>query len=232
MNLAKEHATAVAAAITLVHPINTKESTVPNTTWLDKEVQAIAKAKADLATRLRLEAIAGISGELLALTVIGKKAFDRMKEYSIGDKRGYTVGDSSAPKGVGMNDAGWTCDFNMPYDTLHAGGVEVPHAPIHGWPTKPGMHFDDNEDLKTQQIAESRGYTLTIEPKDHGETGREFTSWSPQQGAALSSLLQVCSARGISPSVFTEQQINKYVRDFMAKKPAEVKEVANLTRFL
>ena len=152
----------------------------------------------------------------------------------------YKFGTGAAPKSQGMNDAPWTCSPTLFHGHGHQvisrnedGSIahEELYLSIHGWPTGAGMKFDDSEEKKEQAIAESRGYTEANPAKLYYAAHDEFfmPSNSQLQARALSSLVQICIKRGISPDAFTKQQLHKFVLDYMDKHGAAQYGITNIS---
>lgn len=134
----------------------------------------------------------------------------------------------AAPKSMGINDTNWVLGHKRPYATKRD-GVETWHTPIHGWADQAGWTFDDSEDVKEQKIAESRGYTTSIDP--HLVIDGNYYAASDLQYKALHSLHTICQERGINITSFSEGQIRRYVRDFIAKHTDIEVVKPNLSRF-
>ncbi len=214
MNKLKKEALGAATPSTVNQPIITKETNMSN--------NILPRTAAQVAKEFPHQSWRNHQGAYIAQCYKTAKVFERTRDW----RAGYEKDSQAAPKSMGMNDAPWVSDHNRPYITKED-GVEHSHSPIHGWPTSAGVIFDDDEFEKELKIAETRGYTCSLEPKHVND---KWTSWSQVQARAISQLLQVCSARGINPATFTEQQLYKYVQAFIAKQPTQTKTI-NLSRF-
>lgn len=192
----------------------------------------------DRATYLEYLDACAVHDTIIARTRGVIHADARLRGEVAGAKVPYTNNVGSAPKSVGMNDAAWVCDFNRPYGHKKAIGgehnlliVEVFESPVHGWPTSSGMTFDDHEDRKEQSIAESRGQ-MEIDPVKlyHMSQDEYFMpSNSKLQATALAKLARICIERGLRPSDFTQQQLHKFVLDYMDKHNAAQYGIKNVS---
>ena len=181
---------------------------------------------------MRLERVSGISGELMVLE--GKKAsvYARARDT----EQSYTTGTSAAPKGKGMNDAAWILDHNAPWSTRVSVDGEIKeifNTPIHGWPSFANGEFDDDEERHTFHHTESRGNSGSKPPMlpEEGREEADFLCNSPVQAKAMSALYKVCKLNNVPMTAFTEQQIAKFVKTFMAKYEVAENTTTTLSRF-